>query len=329
MIEQVEGKTIGTGTPQKKKRSVWPYIIIGAVVLNLTLIGVCAKVGCDQFLNKVGDSAVYIEDMHTGARNLLSAEKGMMSLPRFSPDGKKIFYILRESSDGKKINPQLRQYDLAEKKDTLYLEDNMKDISLTTFIHPRTGQVLCESSGGTVKDLWLYSPGDGKRIKITDAAVRAEKPSLSPDGKWVLYENRDLNNDLFLVPSSGGTKRRLTNASSFLNMPKEAAWSPDSLRIAFISLLDLVVIDLSGNVLSRVDLTGLNNHKRIMFDPLNNAKVYVVARKSDDLGMTFEIYTVNIPDKQLSVFKSQRSFWEFNYGISPDGKTMVYSAPRK
>ena len=66
---------------------------------------------------------------------------------------------------------------------------------------------------------------------------RVGAPAVSPDGKWVVYsviepsyEPDKQVSDLWLVPTAGGTPKRLTNTKA---AEGGTVWSPDSTRIAF------------------------------------------------------------------------------------------------
>ena len=66
---------------------------------------------------------------------------------------------------------------------------------------------------------------------------RVGGPAVSPDGKWVVYsitepsyESDKPVSDLWLVPASGGTPRRLTNTKAGEG---GLVWSPDSRMVAF------------------------------------------------------------------------------------------------
>jgi dipeptidyl aminopeptidase/acylaminoacyl peptidase len=83
---------------------------------------------------------------------------------------------------------------------------------------------------------------------------RLADPQVSPDGKWVLYNQTEVdlaanarNSDLWVVPAAGGAPRRLTrNAKS----NTRGRWSPDGSRVAFLSTrgggAQAFVMDLAG-----------------------------------------------------------------------------------
>lgn len=91
------------------------------------------------------------------------------------------------------------------------------------------------------------------------AMHRVSDPQVSPDGKWIAYvvsipdvdANRSASN-IWVVPAEGGTERELTRGGS----DYRPRWSPDGLRIAFISSRDgasqVYTISLNGGEASRL-----------------------------------------------------------------------------
>ncbi|HEX6161579.1 MAG TPA: S9 family peptidase [Thermoanaerobaculia bacterium] len=92
---------------------------------------------------------------------------------------------------------------------------------------------------------------------------RVGSPSVSPDGKWVVfsltepsYDSKEQVADLWIVPADGSAKpRRLTGNKGGESSP---AWSPDSRRIAFAAKREgdeenqIYVLDLSGGEAQRI-----------------------------------------------------------------------------
>lgn len=83
-------------------------------------------------------------------------------------------------------------------------------------------------------ELWSVGADGGWPLQLTDLGGRVSEPSVSPDGKSVLFalgDGGDGPSDLFLVPAEGGEAVNLTLSSRAETSP---AWSPDGSRIAFL-----------------------------------------------------------------------------------------------
>jgi dipeptidyl aminopeptidase/acylaminoacyl peptidase len=91
------------------------------------------------------------------------------------------------------------------------------------------------------------------------------EPRLSPDGKWIAFtvtitdfEKNSRNSDIWLMPSDGGTARRLTTSEKADNNP---VWSPNGASIAFLSgregSMQIYILPLSGGEARKVtDVPG-------------------------------------------------------------------------
>jgi dipeptidyl aminopeptidase/acylaminoacyl peptidase len=127
------------------------------------------------------------------------------------------------------------------------------------------------------------------------AMKRVGAPSISPDGRWVVfsvtepsYDEKEQSNDLWLAPADGSAApRRLTAMKSGESDP---AWSPDSRRIAFSTKRDadesnqIYVLDLAGGEAQRV--TSLSTSLRApKFSPDGKRLLFtstVFANAADD-----------------------------------------------
>ena len=92
-----------------------------------------------------------------------------------------------------------------------------------------------------------------RQLTFSEASVQYVGPKYSPNGKLLLFasdrEEPDPANqqDLWTMPSGGGSLRRLTNG---LNNRESRSWSPDGRRIVSQTLIDgvgqIVVMDADG-----------------------------------------------------------------------------------
>jgi tricorn protease len=82
-------------------------------------------------------------------------------------------------------------------------------------------------------DIWTASE-DGKNVhRLTDNLAREIYPRFSPDGRFVAFSsNRYGNNDVFVIPVSGGAPRRLTFHTGADDV---VGWTRDSQQIIFRS----------------------------------------------------------------------------------------------
>src|SRR5262245_35273208 len=80
-------------------------------------------------------------------------------------------------------------------------------------------------------DIWTASE-DGTNVhRLTDNIAREVYPRFSPDGKWIAFSsNRYGNYDVFVVPTGGGTPRRLTYHTG---NDEVVGWTRDSLNVVF------------------------------------------------------------------------------------------------
>ncbi len=104
-----------------------------------------------------------------------------------------------------------------------------------------TGRIVYELSGalhvldparGEDRALEIGVPADYPWARPEDIAVddRIEQAQLRPDGRRLLVVARG---DVFTVPVGEGVNRNLTRSSTAHD--REAAWSPDGTRVAFVS----------------------------------------------------------------------------------------------
>ena len=210
-----------------------------------------------------GDSAVYLQNLATGQRRLISGRKGINGAPAFSPDGKKLAMML--SFGG---SPEIYVEDLASGQLTQITHNPsinsgprwMPDGKNLIFMSDRSGkpQLYQESitGGGATRltfdgeynssaainydasQLAMMHSDDSNtyRIAIMDRKLDNqlrfispgpldESPSFAPNGSMLLYAATDPNGKgvLYEVADNGSVRQRLALVDGNVQSP---AWGP-------------------------------------------------------------------------------------------------------
>ncbi len=86
-------------------------------------------------------------------------------------------------------------------------------------------------------ELWTTKLAGGPAARLTHDQGSITYPRFSPDGRWIAFTARRAGTfDIYVLPSSGGTERRLTFAASgAVDDARVVTWTPDSRRIVFLS----------------------------------------------------------------------------------------------
>jgi len=82
-------------------------------------------------------------------------------------------------------------------------------------------------------DIWTANENGSGIQRLTDNKARDVFPRYSPDGNWIAFSsNRDGNNDVFVIPATGGKPRQLTYHTAEDTV---VGWSPDGKKVLFSS----------------------------------------------------------------------------------------------
>jgi TolB protein len=207
-----------------------------------------------------GNSSIYIQEIATGAREVVSARKGINGSPAFSPDGRKLALTLSFAG-----HPNIYSMELADHQITQltrgYAIDTeprwMPDGQTIVFTSDRSGKpqlYQISASGGAATRITFqgdYNANasiawDGKhiamvqgngnvyRIAVLDKTTGDSKPisvgnlddhpSYAPNGSMLLYTATEGPRDvLYAVSANGRVRQRLVLADGDV---REPAWSP-------------------------------------------------------------------------------------------------------
>ncbi len=209
-----------------------------------------------------GNSSIYIQNIASGARELVSSFRGINGAPSFSPDGRKLALTLSRSG-----NPEIYVMDLGSKQLTQLTNQFGIDTEPTWsadgasiyFTSDRGGRpqiYRVPASGGSAtrvtfqgnynatptvsydgkKIAMTQGSGSNYRIALMDSSLGSarwstlspgsldESPSFAPNASMVLYAAREGRRGvLYAVSADARVRQRLVLADGDV---REPAWSP-------------------------------------------------------------------------------------------------------
>lgn len=148
-------------------------------------------------------------------------------LPAWSRSGREIAYTTQQGTDTS--TAELATINVARSGSPRQLTHNHAWEYGTSW-SPHDRWIAYGSEQGGTWHVWLVHPnGTGARILAGTYAGNA--PDWSPDGRTILFtSDRTGNDNLYVVPASGGTARRLTTGPCHSD---NGRWSPDGTEIVF------------------------------------------------------------------------------------------------
>jgi len=173
----------------------------------------------------------------TGKTELLHAQLGVYSTPRFSPDGKRLAY-LKNNGNGEDI--WIKEIGSDSQPSRLTFFDGRNNTPIWT---PDGRGVVFRSTNQAAPGLyWVPSDGSGQPQRLTDGKLRETARSFSPDGKRLSFER--LGNrgsfDIFTAAVEGEPGHpKLGKPEVFLGSPANEAYavfSPDGRWLAYTSV---------------------------------------------------------------------------------------------
>ena len=213
---------------------------------------------------KTRNADLFMYELATGKRWLLSYRKGINSGADFTPDGKHLLVtlsqggnpdIFRITTNGKDLHRLTRGPNHAMNVEPAISPDGKK----IAFSSDRSGKPM----------IYIMSSGGGNIKRITFAGHYNATPTWSPDGKKLVFTGFDKGHfDLFIVKPDGTSMERLTSAKK-----KNGKWannesprfSPDGRFIMFSS-------DRSGRDQLYIIAPDGKNERRITYDNYDYVK---------------------------------------------------------
>ena len=201
---------------------------------------------------------IYMQDLVTGKRRVISNEKGSNSAPSWSPDGSRLAIALSKSgsyqvyivgadgsglrrlsnsngidtepqfsADGQSIyftsdrsgGPQIYKMSVSGGNATRVTFNGNYNISPRVSPDGKTLAWISQRDGGY--SLYAKDLASGQELRLADGAT---EPSFSPNGKYIMYANKGGGRaSLAVVSTDGRVKQRLTTNAGNI---REPSWGP-------------------------------------------------------------------------------------------------------
>ena len=208
-----------------------------------------------------GDSAIYVQDVTTGSRRLVSAKRGINGAPNFSPDGRRLAMSL--SFEG---NPEIYVMDVGSGAMTRITNnlsidtepDWSPDGSSLVFTSDRSGKpqlyqvsaaggtplrltfqgqynadasisydgskIAMVQGNGNVYRIAIMDKSLGDQVKFVSPGSLDESPSFAPNASMLLYASTEGSHGvLYAVSADGRVRQRLVLSDGDV---REPAWGP-------------------------------------------------------------------------------------------------------
>jgi TolB protein len=191
-----------------------------------------------------GDPKVYLMNIETLQREIVSNFPGMSFSPRFSPDSQRVIFSLQHGG-----NSNLFVMDLRSKATTRLTDTQVIDTAPS--YSPDGTQICFESDRGGKQQIYVMAANGGQAQRISFGDGAYSTPVWSPRGDYIAFTKQTEGKFAIGIMRSDGSGERILTEGYHNEGP---TWAPNGRVIMFFR-------DPGGNAgpsLYTVDVTGRN-----------------------------------------------------------------------
>ncbi len=224
---------------------------------------VCQRADGDTLKEKwtaAGGSYLYQYDVTTGAGGIIGDEKISGRCPRFTPGGDEVLFVTGQFGDEgaiSSINPATGEVIARYRYPTLFKLRKPSAVFCVSLCADHSIMVFQAGLLGQQGIYWSDEFGRNihrltRNVRTWDDEAREQHPTVSPDGRHIVFVGRaDEHDELFLYSVDGKVRRQLTDDGNDKAFP---SYSPNGRYLAYSAKpagapdadFELYIIDLAS-----------------------------------------------------------------------------------
>jgi Tol biopolymer transport system component len=256
-----------------------------------------------------GGSEIYTINDNGAELKKITANKGDKSMPCWSPDGNRLFYLLKKGS-----RYQLWTTNSAGDGQIKLADECMDDYA--PLWSPDSSKIVFSAKYQAKRAVFVVNSDGGGLARLSVIGSEAFAPSWSRDGSKIMFLQR-VKNDMsinLINPDGTGLQKIMKDSGTCLT----PVWSPDGRKIAYI--------------FKKQKFLGLESQLYVMnADGSNILSIAKVSQKVDDVDFDDDFYWspdgkqiafTKVADVDADVSDGGRPIFIFTYGtyiIATDG----------